>query len=98
MHIAFQYLIRSSDFRIINEGLPVSEAYQCSQKEKKTVLPLHSLESVTEWQRKAEYYIEKPQLELLGEKVRYFNFIFFTFFLFSDSNILKNNMLLFWII
>ncbi|XP_077179273.1 tetratricopeptide repeat protein 6 isoform X2 [Paroedura picta] len=56
--------------RVFNEGIPVSDASQCHQKEKHTVLPVHSLESVAEWQRKAEHYIEKPQLELLGEKVK----------------------------
>ncbi|XP_054827481.1 uncharacterized protein LOC129324317 [Eublepharis macularius] len=56
--------------RIFNEGVPISEMYWCSQKEKDTVLPLNSLENMAEWQRKAEYYIEKPQLELLGEKVK----------------------------
>ncbi|XP_061468793.1 tetratricopeptide repeat protein 6 [Rhineura floridana] len=56
--------------RICNEGLPVSEVYECSQEDGIKVLPPKSPKSMPEWQRVAEFYVEKPQLALLGEKVK----------------------------
>ncbi|XP_074853635.1 tetratricopeptide repeat protein 6 [Carettochelys insculpta] len=55
--------------RICYEGVPVSELYQDNQKDGINVLPPHTSGSLTEWQKIAEYYVEKPRLELLGEKV-----------------------------
>ncbi|XP_062974543.1 tetratricopeptide repeat protein 6 [Elgaria multicarinata webbii] len=57
--------------RICNEGLPISEVYQCSQEDGIKVLPPQSPRSMPEWQRVAEFYVEKPQLKLLGEKVKF---------------------------
>ncbi|XP_062824366.1 tetratricopeptide repeat protein 6 isoform X1 [Anolis carolinensis] len=54
--------------RICNEGLPVSEVYQDSQEDGINVFP--ALKTMSEWQRAAELYVEKPQLELLGKKVK----------------------------
>ncbi|XP_067388344.1 tetratricopeptide repeat protein 6 [Emydura macquarii macquarii] len=55
--------------RICYKGVPVSELYQDNQKDGINVLPSYTSENLTEWQKKAEYYVEKPRLELLGEKV-----------------------------
>ncbi|XP_053125408.1 tetratricopeptide repeat protein 6 [Hemicordylus capensis] len=65
---AFEKQMRKE--RICNEGLPVSEVYECSQKDGIKVLPVHSTKSMPEWQRIAEFYVEKPKLELLGEQVK----------------------------
>uniref|UniRef100_A0ABM5FAT0 Tetratricopeptide repeat protein 6 isoform X2 n=1 Tax=Pogona vitticeps TaxID=103695 RepID=A0ABM5FAT0_9SAUR len=56
--------------RICHEGLPISEVYQSSQEDGIKVLPPRSPRSMPEWQRVAEYYVEKPQLELLGKQVK----------------------------
>ncbi|KAH1170981.1 tetratricopeptide repeat protein 6 isoform X2 [Mauremys mutica] len=55
--------------RICCYGVPVSELYQDNQKDGINVLPPHTSKSLTEWQKVAAYYVEKPRLELLGEKV-----------------------------
>ncbi|XP_053235987.1 tetratricopeptide repeat protein 6 isoform X1 [Podarcis raffonei] len=57
--------------RIYNEGVPISEVYKCSQEDGVKVFPPRSPESMPEWQRVAEFYVEKPQLALLGEKVKF---------------------------
>ncbi|KAH0620524.1 hypothetical protein JD844_021066 [Phrynosoma platyrhinos] len=61
-----QYLLC---FRICNEGLPISEVYQCSQEDGVKILP--PPKTMPEWKRVAELYVEKPQLELLGKKVTF---------------------------
>ncbi|XP_042308112.1 tetratricopeptide repeat protein 6 [Sceloporus undulatus] len=55
--------------RICNEGLPISEVYQCSQEDGVKILP--PPKTMPEWKRAAELYVEKPQLELLGKKVEF---------------------------
>ncbi|XP_043405341.1 tetratricopeptide repeat protein 6 isoform X1 [Chelonia mydas] len=55
--------------RICYDGVPVSELYQDNQKDGINVLPPHTSKSLTEWQKIAAYYVEKPRLELLGEKI-----------------------------
>ncbi|XP_038263522.1 tetratricopeptide repeat protein 6 isoform X4 [Dermochelys coriacea] len=55
--------------RICYDGVPVSELHQDNQKDGINVLPPHTSRSLTEWQKIAAYYVEKPRLELLGEKV-----------------------------
>nr|XP_034964906.1 tetratricopeptide repeat protein 6 isoform X2 [Zootoca vivipara] len=57
--------------RICNEGVPISEVYKCSQEDGVKVFPPRSPETMPEWQRVAEFYVEKPQLALLGEKVKF---------------------------
>ncbi|XP_019406671.1 PREDICTED: tetratricopeptide repeat protein 6 [Crocodylus porosus] len=59
--------------RICYEGIPVSELFQENQEGGIHVLPPHTSKSLTEWQKKAEYYVEKPRLELLGEKVSFYS-------------------------
>nr|XP_025037743.1 tetratricopeptide repeat protein 6 isoform X1 [Pelodiscus sinensis]XP_025037744.1 tetratricopeptide repeat protein 6 isoform X1 [Pelodiscus sinensis]XP_025037745.1 tetratricopeptide repeat protein 6 isoform X2 [Pelodiscus sinensis] len=66
-YIAFEEQMERN--RICYEGVPVSELYQENQKDGINVLPPHTSGSLTEWQKIAEYYVEKPRLELLGEKV-----------------------------
>ncbi|XP_025023839.1 tetratricopeptide repeat protein 6 [Python bivittatus] len=56
--------------RIYNEGLPISVVCQCNQEDGIKVLPPRSPRSMPEWQRIAEFYVEKPQLKLLGKKVK----------------------------
>ncbi|XP_039207733.1 tetratricopeptide repeat protein 6 isoform X4 [Crotalus tigris] len=56
--------------RIYNEGLPISEVCQSSQEDGIQVLPPKSPRSMPEWQRIAEFYVEKPQLKLLGKKMK----------------------------
>ncbi|XP_053884264.1 tetratricopeptide repeat protein 6 isoform X2 [Malaclemys terrapin pileata] len=66
-NITFQEQIERN--RICCYGVPVSELYQDNQKDGINVLPPHTSKSLTEWQKVAAYYVEKPRLELLGEKV-----------------------------
>ncbi|XP_070792017.1 tetratricopeptide repeat protein 6 [Pituophis catenifer annectens] len=56
--------------RIYNEGLSISEVCQSSQEDGIQVLPPKSPRSMPEWQRIAEFYVEKPQLKLLGKKMK----------------------------
>ncbi|KAJ7344967.1 hypothetical protein JRQ81_000917 [Phrynocephalus forsythii] len=56
--------------RICHKGLPISEVYQSSQEDGIKILPPQSPRSMPEWKRVAEYYVEKPQLELLGKQVK----------------------------
>ncbi|XP_025057227.1 tetratricopeptide repeat protein 6 [Alligator sinensis] len=69
-HIFFEE--QSERRRICYEGIPVLELFQENQEGGIHVLPPHTSESLTEWQKKAEYYVEKPRLELLGEKVSFY--------------------------
>ncbi|XP_026520085.1 tetratricopeptide repeat protein 6 [Notechis scutatus] len=56
--------------RIYKEGLSISEVCQSSQEDGIQVLPPKSPRSMPEWQRIAEFYVEKPQLKLLGKKMK----------------------------
>ncbi|XP_013909456.1 PREDICTED: tetratricopeptide repeat protein 6 [Thamnophis sirtalis] len=56
--------------RIYNEGLPISEVCQSSQEDGIQVLPPKTPRSMPEWQRIAEFYVEKPQLKLLGKTMK----------------------------
>ncbi|XP_070611382.1 tetratricopeptide repeat protein 6 isoform X2 [Erythrolamprus reginae] len=56
--------------RIYTEGLPISEVCESSQEDGIQVLPPRSPRSMPEWQRIAEFYVEKPQLKLLGKKMK----------------------------
>nr|XP_033809328.1 tetratricopeptide repeat protein 6 isoform X2 [Geotrypetes seraphini] len=55
--------------RILHQGIRVSELLEHNLKSSIQVLPPHKPESLGEWQRLAEYYVERPQMQLLGEKV-----------------------------
>lgn len=57
------------NFRHIYEGIPVSEAIQENLQDSVTVLPPLSPEYLSEWQKVAEYYVERPRLILLGKSV-----------------------------
>ncbi|XP_063187863.1 tetratricopeptide repeat protein 6 [Chroicocephalus ridibundus] len=54
--------------RIYYEGVPISEQFQNNWTDEIHFLPPHAAESLTECQKVTEYCLEKPQLQLLGEK------------------------------
>ncbi|XP_072423984.1 uncharacterized protein ttc6 [Chiloscyllium punctatum] len=71
------YMYKDEDFsseqqkiaRIIYEGIPASEASQEKVQDGVRILPPLSPEFLREWQRIAEYYVERPRIMLLGESM-----------------------------
>ncbi|XP_060684942.1 uncharacterized protein ttc6 [Hemiscyllium ocellatum] len=71
------YMYKDEDFsseqqkiaRIIYEGIPASEASQEKVQDSVRILPPLSPEYLREWQRIAEYYVERPRIMLLGESM-----------------------------
>ncbi|KAJ1102670.1 hypothetical protein NDU88_000114 [Pleurodeles waltl] len=55
--------------RVFQEGLAVSALLDPHGKDSVVVLPPRTHDSLEEWQRVAEYYVEGPRLELVGGKV-----------------------------
>ncbi|XP_043929484.1 uncharacterized protein LOC122803869 [Protopterus annectens] len=54
--------------RVLHEGISVSEVSKESLTDSVKVIPPHTCESLAEWQKIAEYYVEGPRLELVGER------------------------------
>ncbi|XP_078515478.1 tetratricopeptide repeat protein 6 isoform X2 [Lissotriton helveticus] len=54
---------------LFHEGIPVSALLDTHGKDSVVVLPPRTEDSLEEWQRVAEYYVEGPRLELVGGKV-----------------------------
>ncbi|XP_048456382.1 uncharacterized protein ttc6 [Rhincodon typus] len=55
--------------KIIHEGIPASEVSQEKVQDGVRILPPLSPEFLMEWQRIAEYYVERPRTMLLGESM-----------------------------
>ncbi|XP_030069551.1 tetratricopeptide repeat protein 6 [Microcaecilia unicolor] len=55
--------------RILHQGIHVSELLEHNLKDGIQVLPPQKPKGIAEWQSLAEYCVERPQLQLLGEKV-----------------------------
>ncbi|XP_059505178.1 uncharacterized protein ttc6 isoform X2 [Stegostoma tigrinum] len=55
--------------KIIHEGIPASEVRQEKVQDGVRILPPLSPEFLMEWQRIAEYYVERPRIMLLGESM-----------------------------
>ncbi|XP_055496523.1 uncharacterized protein ttc6 isoform X4 [Leucoraja erinacea] len=66
----FSSLKQQKKARHIYEGIPVSEAIQENLQDSVTVLPPLSPEYLSEWQKVAEYYVERPRLILLGKSMQ----------------------------
>ncbi|XP_075469416.1 tetratricopeptide repeat protein 6 isoform X2 [Ascaphus truei] len=60
--------VLKEEIRILQEGLPVSAFQIHDQRDSVITLPPHSARSLEEWQRIAEYYVEGPRIELVGEQ------------------------------
>ncbi|XP_014340070.1 uncharacterized protein TTC6 [Latimeria chalumnae] len=58
--------------RVLNEGVPISEVHKTDLKDDIKILPPHTSDSLTEWQKIAEYYVEGPRLLLLGKQVQFY--------------------------
>ncbi|XP_069494511.1 tetratricopeptide repeat protein 6 [Ambystoma mexicanum] len=58
--------------RIFHEGLPISALLDQQARDGVVLLPPRMPDSLEEWQRIAEYYVEGPQMELVGEKVPFY--------------------------
>ncbi|XP_038636843.1 uncharacterized protein ttc6 [Scyliorhinus canicula] len=56
--------------RLINEGIPTSEVTQENVQGGVRALPPLSSEFLLEWQRIAEYYVERPRIMLIGESMQ----------------------------
>lgn len=56
--------------RVCYEGVPISEQFQNNRTDGIHFLPPHTSKSLTGCQKFAEYCLKKPQLQLLGKKVR----------------------------
>ncbi|XP_077320800.1 tetratricopeptide repeat protein 6 [Lithobates pipiens] len=54
--------------RILQDGIPTSVLQSQGQSGGVVTLPPHSACSLEEWQRIAEYYVEGPRMELIGEQ------------------------------
>ncbi|MEE6491856.1 hypothetical protein FKM82_016399 [Ascaphus truei] len=61
--------VLKEEIRILQEGLPVSAFQIHDQRDSVITLPPHSARSLEEWQRIAEYYVEGPRIELVGEQI-----------------------------
>ncbi|XP_053330322.1 uncharacterized protein LOC128504312 [Spea bombifrons] len=55
--------------RFLEVGLPVSSVPLQNQRGSVVSMPPHNARSLEEWQKIAEYYVEGPRMELVGEKV-----------------------------
>ncbi|CAB1331169.1 unnamed protein product, partial [Coregonus sp. 'balchen'] len=53
--------------RIVNEGVPCMEVTESDGKDCVTHLPPQTSDSLADWQRIAEYYVEKPRMMLHGQ-------------------------------
>ncbi|XP_069772876.1 uncharacterized protein ttc6 isoform X2 [Narcine bancroftii] len=56
--------------RHIYEGIPVSEVIPETLQDSVKILPSLSSDYLCEWQRVAEYYVERPRLILLGKSMQ----------------------------
>ncbi|KAM4690484.1 tetratricopeptide repeat protein 6 [Rhinophrynus dorsalis] len=56
---------------ILQDGVRVSTLQLQNQRGGVTTLPPHSAMSLEEWQKIAEYYIEGPRMELVGEQAQF---------------------------
>uniref|UniRef100_UPI00398E5DDC uncharacterized protein ttc6 isoform X3 n=1 Tax=Pristiophorus japonicus TaxID=55135 RepID=UPI00398E5DDC len=63
----FSSLEQQKIARLIYEGIPISEVIQENVQDDVTTLPPLSPESLSEWQRIAEYYVERPRTMLFGK-------------------------------
>ncbi|OCT68656.1 uncharacterized protein ttc6.L [Xenopus laevis] len=55
---------------ILQRGLPVSALQAQDQKSSFITHPPHSARSIEEWQKIAEYYVEGPRMELVGQQAQ----------------------------
>ncbi|XP_059812571.1 uncharacterized protein ttc6 [Hypanus sabinus] len=66
----FSSLEQQKIARYVYEGIPVSEVIQEDFQDSIKLLPPLSAEYLYEWQRIAEYYVERPRLILLGKSMK----------------------------
>ncbi|XP_072135606.1 uncharacterized protein ttc6 [Mobula birostris] len=66
----FSSLEQQKITRYVYEGIPVSEVIQENFQDSIKLLPPLSPEYLYEWQRIAEYYVERPRLILLGKSMK----------------------------
>ncbi|MGH0185940.1 UNVERIFIED_CONTAM: hypothetical protein FKN15_019840 [Acipenser sinensis] len=52
----------------ILQGAPFLDVYQGEKEDGVRILQAHSKDSLTEWQQIAEYYVERPRMQLLGKQ------------------------------
>ncbi|XP_058847628.1 uncharacterized protein LOC117963899 [Acipenser ruthenus] len=58
----------------ILQGAPLLDIYQREKEYGVRILQAHSKDSLTEWQQIAEYYVERPRMQLLGKQAaKYMN-------------------------
>lgn len=66
--------------RIVNEGVPCVEVTESDGKDCVGHLPPQTSDSLADWQRIAEYYVEKPRMMLHGQAVRRISTMFIQLF------------------
>ncbi|XP_039597221.1 uncharacterized protein ttc6 [Polypterus senegalus] len=55
--------------RLLEDGVPATDVYGIGKEDGVRVLPQPSTSSLAEWQRIAEYYVERPRVLLTGQRV-----------------------------
>ncbi|XP_067895393.1 uncharacterized protein ttc6 isoform X2 [Heterodontus francisci] len=66
----FSSLKQQKIARLIYEGIPASEVIRENVQDSVRILPPLSPECLSEWQRIAEYYVERPRMMLFGESMQ----------------------------